>query len=57
MTDAAGKFEAPSMSRRLMMSTLLGDPLALLHWGTLPCCSFFIPPSSGTGDKGVVAKD
>ena len=58
MTDAAGKFEAPSMSRRLMMSTLLGGSIGTVALGALyPVVRFFIPPSSGTGDKGVVAKD
>ncbi|MDX2273252.1 MAG: cytochrome b6-f complex iron-sulfur subunit [Cyanobacteriota bacterium] len=58
MSEAVGKFEAPSMSRRMMMSTMLGGSLGVVALGALyPVVSYFIPPSSGSGAKGLIAQD
>ncbi|NJK62603.1 MAG: cytochrome b6-f complex iron-sulfur subunit [Synechococcaceae cyanobacterium SM2_3_1] len=58
MTEAVSKFEAPPMSRRVAMNTLLGGSIGVVVLGALyPVVRYFIPPSSGAGSKGVVAKD
>ncbi len=58
MTEATGTFEAPSPSRRLFLSTMLGGSISMVALGALyPVVRYFIPPSTGGADKGVVAKD
>ncbi len=58
MTEAVSNFEAPSPSRRLFLSTLLGGSVSAVALGALyPVVRYFIPPSAGGGDRGVIAKD
>ncbi len=56
MSEAA--IEAPSLGRRQFMTLLTTGSIGVVALGALyPFVSYFIPPSEGGGDGGVVAKD
>ncbi len=62
MSEAAGQIQAPiqapSMSRRLFMSTMTSGAAGVVVLGALyPFVKYFIPPSQGGGAAGVIAQD
>ncbi len=58
MTEAVERIEAPSVSRRLFLTSLTGGAAGVVALGALyPFVSYFIPPSSGSAGSGVIAKD
>lgn len=58
MTDASRSIEAPSMGRRQLLTAMTGGSIGVVALGALyPFVKYFIPPSSGGGNAGVLAQD
>ncbi len=58
MTEAVSNFEAPPMSRRVLLNALLSGSVGVVVVGALyPVVKYFIPPSSGGEGEGLIAQD
>ncbi len=58
MTQISGNPDVPDLSRRQFMNLLTFGAVTGTALGALyPIVKYFIPPSSGTGGSGVLAKD